>query len=103
MAEDHDGQLGRLREEIDTVDEQIIMLLGKRFKLTHSVGVFKRNHKITSQSHDREAYQMERISKIAIANGVDPAYAKRFLRMTIDEVIQNHKALKKQQEDEIHS
>ncbi len=32
-----------LRKDIDKIDKELIRLLGKRFKITYKVGVYKRN------------------------------------------------------------
>ncbi|RTK94567.1 chorismate mutase [Candidatus Saccharibacteria bacterium] len=89
-------ELSDLRGEIDKLDEQLMQVLGKRFAVTKKVGIYKRDNNVVSQDHGREARQMERISELAKQNGVSPEYAKRLLRMTIDEVIANHKALREE-------
>ncbi len=40
------NSLKHFREEIDTVDEQIIALLAKRMEVVKKVGVYKKEHEI---------------------------------------------------------
>ena len=46
MSTKKTNSLKHFREEIDTVDEQIIALLAKRMEVVKKVGVYKKEHEI---------------------------------------------------------
>ncbi len=87
-------QLLKLREQLDKIDTQLITLLGERFKITQKVGELKRTTNLPPQDPSREARQMERIQQLANEAGVDPTLAQNILRLVIDKVIDDHKALR---------
>lgn len=87
-------QLLKLREELDNIDARLIALLGERFKVTRKVGELKRTTNLPPQDSSREARQMERIQQLANEAGIDPTLAQNILRLVIDKVIDNHKALR---------
>lgn len=95
MSETFRAQLSALRVQIDAVDEQLIALLGQRFRLTDQVGQLKARHQQGAVDPAREQSQMERIRELAVAAGVAPALAENLLRAVIDEVVENHRAIRR--------
>ena len=85
--------LQQLRESLDNIDAALVCLLAERFKLTQEVGLYKKEHRLPPVDAQREQTQFERISQMAEKAGLDPEFARKFLRLTIDEVVKNHKAL----------
>jgi len=82
-----------LRKSLDLIDNALILLLAERFHITEKVGVYKKEHKLNPVDPEREAAQFARIEKLAGEAGLNPAFAHKFLRLVIDEVVTNHKAL----------
>lgn len=85
--------LQELREGLDAIDTALVALLAERFKLTQEVGLYKKAHQLPPVDKQREALQFERITKLAEDAGLNPEYARNVLRLTIDEVVKNHKAI----------
>jgi chorismate mutase len=86
------SQLHKLRDEIDDVDENIIRLLGVRFRLTQQVGELKAQHSLAPVDPQREAEQRERYEKLALTNGLSPSLVQHLFRLVVDEVVSNHAA-----------
>jgi chorismate mutase len=63
--------LDLLRTEIDQVDDQIIELLGERFKLSSEVGKLKLELKLDTYQVKRETAILERLLKKGAALGLD--------------------------------
>ena len=87
-------ELKRFRDDIDTIDSEIMRLFGERFRVTEQVGRYKAAQGLPSTDSAREAAQMERIAALAEENGVDPAFARQLLRLTIDRVVATHDKLR---------
>ena len=85
--------LPQLRKELDAIDQELITLLTKRFAVTNLVGHYKKTHGLHPVDEGREAAQMERIRIIAKDTGLNPEFAAKFLRIIIDEVVENHIAI----------
>lgn len=93
MAPATEEQLPQLRRRIDDIDQQLVHLLAERFAITHEVGLIKKTQGMPAVDPERELRQTERIVQLARSSGLDEAFAIRFLRTIIDEVVSNHKKL----------
>jgi len=89
-----DQVLVECRQKIDAIDKQLVVLLTERFRVTQRVGEYKRDHNLPPVDTAREAAQEVRITALATEAGLDPAFARKMLRLIIDEVVKNHKALR---------
>jgi len=61
-------KIQKLRQKIDEVDDQIIALLTKRFKLTDEVGDVKKKIKGTITHPNREVFIYDKIKDESIKN-----------------------------------
>ncbi len=91
--------LGALRHSIDNLDAVLIHTLAERFRCTQAVGHLKAEHGLPPADADREARQIARLERMALESGLDPDFAKKFLRFVIDEVIRNHRKAQSGGED----
>ena len=73
------------RRELNSVDEQIIRLLGRRYEICRAVGHYKRQHDIPMMQPGRVAEVKERCARMARENHVNPEFAVRLFGMIIDE------------------
>lgn len=85
--------LQQLRDSLDNIDTAIVCLFAERFKVTHDVGLYKKEHSLPPIDKQRENEQFERITKKSQEAGLDAAFACKILRTTIDEVVRNHKSI----------
>ena len=88
--------LTELRKSIDNIDNAIIAMLAERFKVTQKVGEYKAKNSLPAVDSQREEEQYKRITQLAQNYGLNPQFAKKFLKTVIDEVVSNHKEIAKQ-------
>lgn len=82
-----------LRASIDNIDASLMYLLAERFKFTHRVGELKAIGGVAPADPEREAQQIARLTGIADAAGLDPAFAEQFREFIVSEVIRHHKRI----------
>lgn len=85
--------LGSHRQSIDNIDAALVHLLAERFKFTQAVGALKAEHGLPAGDPDREARQVERLTRLAKESGLDPTFTKRFLHFIVTEVIRHHERI----------
>lgn len=86
-----------LRASIDNYDAALVHLLAERFKCTRRVGELKAEGGLPPEDLQREAQQIQRLSRIATESGLDPAFAEQFRAFIVSEVIRQHKMIAAQQ------
>lgn len=86
--------LGDLRRSIDNLDAILVHTLAERFRCTQEVGKLKAAHDLPPADPAREAAQVERLRRMAIESGLDPAFAEKFLAFIIQEVIRHHERMR---------
>lgn len=85
--ESPEDELASLRAEIDEIDQQIILLLGVRFRCTDMIGELKQAHGMDLLDTRRESQQVARIRRLAEEAGVPPELAENILHEVIDTVV----------------
>lgn len=88
------SSLQQLRTDIDKIDQDMVELLAKRFALTKQVGKLKSRSNVASIDPTREAQQFSRITKLALANNINPQLCQDILRLVIDQVVSDHNTIK---------
>ena len=86
--------LENYRDSIDRLDAILVFTLAERFKITEKVGKLKATVNLTPSDPSRENRQLERLEKLSLEAGLDPIFAKEFLKFIISEVIRHHKKFK---------
>jgi chorismate mutase len=86
-------RLRYLRGSIDNLDAALVHLLAERFRATQQVGELKAAHDMPPADPRREAEQIARLRQMAEEAHLDPAFAEKFLKFIVEEVIRHHKAI----------
>jgi chorismate mutase len=73
------SQLGKLRAEVDTLDEEIVRHLAARMELTDDIGKYKKEHGLTILQLDRWNDIVEIYNKALQQSDVSPTFIKFFL------------------------
>lgn len=87
--------LADLRHTIDNLDAVLVHTLAERFRCTQKVGRLKAEHDLPPADPDREARQIDRLERLSAESGLDPEFAKQFMRFIVDEVIRHHRKMQK--------
>lgn len=93
LADEVAVTLNDLRQSIDNIDSAMIHMLSERFRCTKRVGTLKAAHGLPPADPDREAYQIERLRKLAGQARLDPDFAEKYLAFIVREVIRHHEAV----------
>jgi chorismate mutase len=80
----NEPEIRRLRESIDAVDQQILLLLAERLRLVLEVGEVKRRGNIEVYDPERERTMLDRIARNALAP-LDGSTARRIFEHVIRE------------------
>ncbi len=94
-AERAEQVLADLRRSIDNLDAVLVHTLAERFRCTQAVGRLKAEHALPPADPAREGRQIERLEAMCADSGLDPEFAKKFMRFIVDEVIRHHKQMQR--------
>ena len=86
--------LNELRNTIDDIDEECLLLLSERFKITRKIGEIKAKDKLSSLDIKRENNKFKKIEIIAENTGLSKDLVNSLFRLIMDEVVKNHKLFK---------
>jgi len=90
-SDDTETELAALRAEVDEIDQQIMLLLGVRFRCTDMIAELKQTGGLDPFDQERAQQQLDRIRDVAIDAGVPPDLAVTILRAIIDVVVADHR------------
>ena len=87
------AQLLEVREQIDKVDRQLILLLAQRFTLTRQVGELKADQNLDAVDPDREAKKLAVIRELCQENQLNPDLVATIFSQIMAEVVKNHRRI----------
>ncbi len=59
----YEVEIEKLRKQLDTIDDELISLLIRRFNVTSQVGKLKASHNMTIVDHQREAIILNKVKE----------------------------------------
>lgn len=71
-------EIEHLRENIDEIDDEIVRLLARRFRITEKVGQLKAAAGFAALDAAREERQLARMSGLAVDCGLSPTIARAY-------------------------
>ena len=86
-------QLLEVREKIDEVDRQLVLLLAERFFLTRQVGQLKAESNLNAVDPGRETQKLAVIRALCQEHGLNPELVARLFAQIMAEVVQNHRRI----------
>ena len=90
--------LTELREQIDSIDRELITVLAKRFDLTNMVGDYKAQQDLSAFDSVREQEQAASYRQAASMHGLNPEFVQHLFQYIRTEVVKNHQAIRAQRE-----
>ena len=85
--------LKTLRREIDQIDQELIKLLAKRFKVTQKIGIYKKEYNLPPQDKKREKQLFKERKQWAEKEGLNIKLIEKIFKLIIEKVRQDHKKL----------
>ena len=85
-------ELLELRDSIDSIDEELLVMLSQRFEVTGQVGKLKAKHGLDSVDPVREQQKLENLARKAEALGLNSVFIKQLFQLLFDEVVRNHRS-----------
>ena len=87
------SDLSELREKIDQIDDQIIDLISRRFKLTGEIGQIKVDKRLPALDERREEQIISRVVKKSKDLAVNPELINSIFKSILSETVSNHQKL----------
>ena len=78
-------QLAKYRAELNTIDYQIIALLGQRYVICRNVARHKKEQRIPVMQHGRVNEVKDRCANLAITHNINPDFVRELYGLIIDE------------------
>lgn len=82
------------RAQIDAIDRELVSLLGKRFELTHQVGVIKASKALEAVDAARESEKLAELRALCEKHGLNPELVTGLFSKIMEEVVKNHRQLR---------
>lgn len=86
-------ELDGLRLSIDNIDAALVHLLAERFRFTQQVGRLKAARGLPASDPSREKVQIARLQALAADAHLDPAFAEKWFKFVVAEVIHHHEQI----------
>ena len=84
-------ELLSLRDQIDMLDDELLLILTKRFKVTARVGKLKAEKGLDSVDEEREKQKLIDLRVRAEEKDLSPEFVLNLYKMIFAEVVENHR------------
>ncbi|MBN4075259.1 MAG: chorismate mutase [SAR86 cluster bacterium] len=85
-------ELLSLRDQIDALDDELLLILAKRFEVTARVGKLKADKGLDSVDEEREKQKLIDLRTRAEEKALNPEFVLNLFNMIFAEVVGNHRA-----------
>lgn len=89
-------ELLSLHTEVEEIDQQIMLLLGVRFRCTDRISELTRENDLDAIDEQYQAEQLSRIQSLAMEAGVSSELAVTILRAVLDHTVEHDRRLREQ-------
>ncbi|MDR2146734.1 MAG: bifunctional 3-deoxy-7-phosphoheptulonate synthase/chorismate mutase type II [Tannerella sp.] len=79
--------ISKLRHQIDDIDEGLLELLAKRMRISHEIGIYKKEHNMPILQTVRFDEILDKRSKAGIAMDLNPEFVKKILSAIHEESV----------------
>lgn len=86
--------LAEMRQQIDSIDSQLIDLLARRLQVCQAVGEYKKRRGMAVVQKDRYHEILEKRSCLGASKGLDPSFVKNIMNLIHDESVARQEKLK---------
>ena len=76
--------LDKLREDIATIDKNIVDLIAKRTALSKDIAFTKREMGLSPLNEEQIEIGLERVVRLAVEKGIDPTTTKKIFELLIE-------------------
>ncbi len=76
-----------LRQQIDEIDEQLLTLLGKRMRISHEIGVYKKEHNMPVLQSGRYNEILDKRGEMGSAMDLSPDFVKEIMKSIHEESV----------------
>lgn len=90
MRQTHEGLIN-LRKKVDSIDRQLIVILKKRFEVTHRIGVLKKEQELPIEDKFREEEQLSNLIKQSHDLGLDSKLVQNIFSLILKEAKKKHR------------
>lgn len=85
-------ELLSLRDQIDMLDDELLLILAKRFEVTARIGKLKADKGLDSVDEEREKQKLIDLRERAEGKALSPEFVLNLFNMIFAEVVENHRA-----------
>lgn len=93
-----EDSLVEMRQQIDSIDTQLIDLLARRMQVCLAVGEYKKRHSIAVVQKDRYNEILEKRSSQGVDKGLDSTFVKNIMNLIHDESVSRQTELLRNRE-----
>lgn len=76
--------LGELREKIDLINEEIILLFSKRLEITKEIAKVKKANQLPCDDPIRETQQLKALHELALKHSLSPSVMEEIFNLFVD-------------------
>lgn len=87
-------ELEKLRKEIDCLDEKMLSLLAKRFRVTRKIGLLKKESSLEPQDNQREIEIIQKMTHLGQKLEIEPIFVQKFFFLIFQQVIEEHRKIR---------